>query len=204
VPAPACRTCITTTAGSVAATAACRAPSMCFRQHAVGSLCEHSREQQQLVDGLCFQSLQCTQQECSSEHGISSSCCQAESSSFLSSKHQVATHAQTKRARCYCTDMFLVCMQLCLRLSGSRHVVCPPLPLGPPPGEVSLQPLLEVMQPDSLVGLFAAVLLEQRVLLRVSVCFSARVTATMRRAGPSGLSCMVCRRRLPASLPPAT
>jgi hypothetical protein len=34
---------------------------------------------------------------------------------------------------------------------------------------VSLQPLLEVMQPDSLVGLFAAVLLEQRVLLRVSM-----------------------------------
>lgn len=58
--------------------------------------------------------------------------------------------------------------QLCLRLCGSRHVLCPPLPIGPPPGEVSLQPLLEVMQPDSLVGLFAAVLLEQRVLLRVS------------------------------------
>jgi hypothetical protein len=46
-------------------------------------------------------------------------------------------------------------------------MVCPPVPVGPPPGEVSLQPLLEVMQPDSLVGLFAAVLLEQRVLLRV-------------------------------------
>lgn len=60
-------------------------------------------------------------------------------------------------------------LQLCLRLCGSQHVVCPPLPIGPPPGEVSLQPLLEVMQPDSLVGLFAAVLLEQRVLLRVSL-----------------------------------
>lgn len=59
-------------------------------------------------------------------------------------------------------------LQLCLRLSSSQRVVCPPLPIGPPPGEVSLQPLLEVMQPDSLVGLFAAVLLEQRVLLRVS------------------------------------
>lgn len=57
--------------------------------------------------------------------------------------------------------------QLCLRLCASQRVVCPPLPIGPPPGEVSLQPLLEVMQPDSLVGLFAAVLLEQRVLIRV-------------------------------------
>jgi hypothetical protein len=67
--------------------------------------------------------------------------------------------------RCAC----LCCLQLCLRLCGSRHVLCAPLPIGPPPGEVSLQPLLEVMQPDSLVGLFAAVLLEQRVLLRVSM-----------------------------------
>lgn len=65
--------------------------------------------------------------------------------------------------------MHVLLLQLCLRLCGSRHVVCPPLPIGPPPGEVSLQPLLEVMQPDSLVGLFAAVLLEQRVLLRVSL-----------------------------------
>jgi hypothetical protein len=32
---------------------------------------------------------------------------------------------------------------------------------------VPLQPLLEVLKPDNLVGLFAAVLLEQRVLLRV-------------------------------------
>lgn len=37
-----------------------------------------------------------------------------------------------------------------------------------------MQPLLEVMQPDSLVGLFAAVLLEQRVLLRVSGCHGSR------------------------------
>jgi len=58
-------------------------------------------------------------------------------------------------------------LQLCLRLCSTQRVMCPPLPIGPPPGEVSLQPLLEVMQPDSLVGLFAAVLLEQRVLLRV-------------------------------------
>lgn len=38
---------------------------------------------------------------------------------------------------------------------------------GPPPGELSLMPLLEVLRPDNLVALFAAVLLEQRVLVRV-------------------------------------
>jgi hypothetical protein len=35
---------------------------------------------------------------------------------------------------------------------------------------VPLQPLLEVLKPDNLVALFAAVLLEQRVLLRVRAC----------------------------------
>lgn len=112
---------------------------------------------------------------CRNKHVTSSSSssrnCQPGTGPFLFDKQQAATRAQPKGTRCHdsCAAVPLFCMQLCLRLSGSRHVLCPPLPLGPPPGEVSLQPLLEVMQPDSLVGLFAAVLLEQRVLLRVSV-----------------------------------
>ncbi|KAF6266032.1 AEX-3 domain-containing protein [Scenedesmus sp. NREL 46B-D3] len=56
--------------------------------------------------------------------------------------------------------------QVCLRFGASRRVLHPPLATGFPAGEVPLQPLLEVLRPDNLVGLFAAVLLEQRVLLR--------------------------------------
>jgi hypothetical protein len=58
---------------------------------------------------------------------------------------------------------------VCLRLCGKQLLLWPPLSSGLPPGEVPLQPLLEVLSPDHLVGLFAAVLLEQRVLLRVSM-----------------------------------
>lgn len=66
--------------------------------------------------------------------------------------------------------------QVFLRLGRCQRLLWPPLPIGAPPGEVSLQPLVEVLKPDSLVGLFAAVLLEQRVLLRV-------------RSGTSGWVC---------------
>jgi hypothetical protein len=61
-------------------------------------------------------------------------------------------------------------LQVCLRFGGSQRLLWPPVATGPPPGEVPLQPLLEVLKPGNLVGLFAAVLLEQRVLLRVRLC----------------------------------
>lgn len=73
------------------------------------------------------------------------------------------------RAVCYSSIAALVHMlQVCLKLGHLQRTVCPPLAIGPPPGEMSLMPLLEVLRPDNLVALFAAVLLEQRVLLRVS------------------------------------
>jgi hypothetical protein len=64
----------------------------------------------------------------------------------------------------------VLCLQVCLRFGSSQRLLWPPLAAGPPPGEVPLQPLLEVLKPDNLVALFAAVLLEQRVLLRVRGC----------------------------------
>eukprot|EP00775_Hariotina_reticulata_P004478 gene4478-4732_t len=56
--------------------------------------------------------------------------------------------------------------KVCIELGQRQLLLCPPLPVGPPPGELSLQPLVESLRPDCLVGLFAAVLLEHRVLLR--------------------------------------
>lgn len=69
---------------------------------------------------------------------------------------------------------------------GHRQLLlCPPLPVGPPPGELSLQPLVESLKPEYLVGLFAAVLLEHRVLLRVSSVGADTRGVTM---GPSSAS----------------
>lgn len=65
-------------------------------------------------------------------------------------------------------DIAAIMLQVCLKLGQLQRTLCPPLSIGPPPGEISLMPLLEVLRPDNLVALFAAVLLEQRVLLRVS------------------------------------
>lgn len=56
---------------------------------------------------------------------------------------------------------------------GPSYISVPPPLLSsskalPPPGECCLGPLLEALPPDQLVALFVAVLLERRVLLRVS------------------------------------
>lgn len=82
-----------------------------------------------------------------------------------------ASHAvfDTQQATNCCDNCRFHRPQVCLRLGGMQRLLWPPLAAGPPPGEVPLQPLLEVLRPDNLVGLFAAVLLEQRVLLRVSM-----------------------------------
>jgi hypothetical protein len=44
-----------------------------------------------------------------------------------------------------------------------------PVTLGPPPGELQLAPLMESLGPEQLVQLLMAVVLERRVLLRVSI-----------------------------------
>jgi hypothetical protein len=70
---------------------------------------------------------------------------------------------------------------------GHRQLLlCPPLSVGPPPGELSLQPLVESLKPENLVGLFAALLLEHRVLLRVSsVGADSRGVTIMGPSSPS-------------------
>jgi hypothetical protein len=45
-------------------------------------------------------------------------------------------------------------------------VTDPPGPMGPPPDELPLRPLVEALRADQLATLFVAVLLERRVLLR--------------------------------------
>jgi hypothetical protein len=52
-------------------------------------------------------------------------------------------------------------------VGGRRLTAAPPLPVGPPAGELSLQPLAEALGPQNMAALFVAVLLERRVLLRV-------------------------------------
>jgi hypothetical protein len=52
-------------------------------------------------------------------------------------------------------------------VGAERLVACPPLPVGPPAGELSLQPLAEALSSHNIAALFVAVLLERRVLLRV-------------------------------------
>jgi hypothetical protein len=42
----------------------------------------------------------------------------------------------------------------------------PPGPMGPPPGELPLRPLVEALRAEQLASLFVGVLLERRVLLR--------------------------------------
>eukprot|EP00879_Flechtneria_rotunda_P012714 GHRR01013277.1.p1 GENE.GHRR01013277.1~~GHRR01013277.1.p1 ORF type:complete len:1835 (+),score=708.37 GHRR01013277.1:594-6098(+) len=53
-----------------------------------------------------------------------------------------------------------------VQLDSRKLLLYPPMSIAPPPGELSLLPLVEVLRADNLVALFAAVLLEQRVLLR--------------------------------------
>jgi len=57
--------------------------------------------------------------------------------------------------------------QVCFSVGGERLIACPPLAIGPPAGELSLQPLAETLSPHNISALFVAVLLERRVLLRV-------------------------------------
>jgi hypothetical protein len=81
--------------------------------------------------------------------------------------------------------------RVCVRLGHCQRLMCPPLQVGPPPGEVPLLPLLEVMAPNALVGLFAAVLLEQRVLLRVRRVLVGAPLANERACMHAGVgSCM--------------
>ncbi|KIY96716.1 hypothetical protein MNEG_11246 [Monoraphidium neglectum] len=55
---------------------------------------------------------------------------------------------------------------VCFSVGSERLVACPPLPVGPPAGELSLRPLAELLSPHNMAALFVAVLLERRVLLR--------------------------------------
>lgn len=56
--------------------------------------------------------------------------------------------------------------QVCFTLEGQVFVTDPPGPMGPPPDELPLRPLVEALRADQLATLFVAVLLERRVLLR--------------------------------------
>jgi hypothetical protein len=96
-------------------------------------------------------------------------------------------------------------LQVCLQLGRCQRLVCPPLPLGPPPGELPLQPLLESLKPEALVGLFAAVLLEQRVLLRVSARCGGCVRQRLPHSAalcPAATCVGPCCRPLPSPSPP--
>ena len=52
-----------------------------------------------------------------------------------------------------------------------------PVSLGPPAGELQLAPLMEALGPEQLVQLLMAVVLERRVLLRVSASAAGTVVA---------------------------
>lgn len=62
--------------------------------------------------------------------------------------------------------------QVHFTVGAERLAACPPPPVGPPAGELSLQPLAEALSPHNISALFVAVLLERRVLLRVRSYFT--------------------------------
>lgn len=60
----------------------------------------------------------------------------------------------------------LLLVQVVFHINDAAITITPPVSVGLPPGELSLQPLMETLKADNIVLLFAAVLLERRVLLR--------------------------------------